>query len=129
MQVQEGMSEVFVTLGPDAHAARGGGADGREGTGAALVADDELPVPGIVTERDILISIGAGEDPDAERVGDHMSDERDHRRPRLEPRARRRGDVAPRRPPPGRLRRGDLVGILSMRDIVRVWTSDGATSA
>ncbi len=24
--------------------------------------------------------------------------------------------------------RGDLVGVLSMRDIVRVWTSDGATS-
>jgi CBS domain-containing protein len=24
--------------------------------------------------------------------------------------------------------RGDLVGILSMRDIVRVWTSAGATS-
>jgi CBS domain-containing protein len=23
---------------------------------------------------------------------------------------------------------GDVVGILSMRDIVRVWTSDGATS-
>ncbi len=24
---------------------------------------------------------------------------------------------------------GELVGILSMRDIVRVWTSEGATSA
>ena len=45
-----------------------------KGTGAALVSDDETPVPRIVTERDILISVGGGEDPDAELVADHMSD-------------------------------------------------------
>ena len=45
-----------------------------KGIGAALVSDDETPVPCIVTERDILLSVGAGEDPDAERVADHMSD-------------------------------------------------------
>ena len=31
--------------------------------------------PGIITERDILISIGRGEDPDTERVADHLTAE------------------------------------------------------
>ena len=45
-----------------------------KGTGAALVSDAESPTPGIVTERDLLISVGAGEDPDVELVADHMSE-------------------------------------------------------
>ena len=36
--------------------------------------DAESPTPGIVTERDLLISVGAGEDPDVELVADHMSE-------------------------------------------------------
>ncbi len=99
-----------------------------KGIGAALVADDETPVPCIVTERDILLSVGAGEDPDAERVADHMSDSVIAASPdwSLE---RAAGEMS---------RRGirhlvvydgsELVGVLSMRDIVRVWTTDGATS-
>ena len=99
-----------------------------KGTGAALVADDEKPGPCIVTERDILTSLGLGEDPDDERVSDHMSE----------------GVVAAA--PDWSLERaaaemstrgirhlvvfegGDVAGILSIRDIVRVWTSAGATS-
>ncbi len=38
-----------------------------KGIGAALVTDDESPVPRIITERDILNSLGRGEDPDTER--------------------------------------------------------------
>ena len=45
-----------------------------KGVGAAVVIDEELPGPGIVSERDILNSLGRGEDPDSERVGDHMTD-------------------------------------------------------
>ena len=48
----------------------------------------KTPTPGIVTERDLLISVGAGEDPDAERVCDHMSERRDRRLPGVEPGAR-----------------------------------------
>ena len=45
-----------------------------KGVGAAVVIDEELPGPGMVSERDILNSLGHGEDPDSERVGDHMTD-------------------------------------------------------
>ena len=45
-----------------------------KGIGAALVTDDDHRCRCILTERDILLSLGAGEDPDTELVGDHMSD-------------------------------------------------------
>jgi CBS domain-containing protein len=99
-----------------------------KGTGAALVSDDETPVPSIVTERDILISLGSGEDPDAERVAGHMSDSVIAASP----------DWSLERAAAEMSRRGirhlvvydgpELVGVLSMRDIVRVWTTEGATS-
>ena len=50
-------------------------------TGAAIVEDGEQPAPGIVTERDLLVSIGAGEDPDPEQVAEPHDRERDRRRP------------------------------------------------
>jgi signal-transduction protein with cAMP-binding, CBS, and nucleotidyltransferase domain len=99
-----------------------------KGTGAALVIDAELPAPSIVTERDLLISVARGQDPASERVCDHMSEGVLSAAPewsleRAAAEMSRRG-----------VRHlvvfdgGDPVGVLSMRDIVRCWTSDGATS-
>lgn len=128
MQVRDGMSEVVLTVGP-AHTLREAAERMTEnGIGAALVVDDETPVPSIVTERDILTSLGKGEDPDGERVCDHMSEgvvaaEPDWSLERAASEMSKRG-----------IRHlvvfdeGDVAGILSIRDIVRVWTSDGATS-
>jgi signal-transduction protein with cAMP-binding, CBS, and nucleotidyltransferase domain len=129
MQVREGMSEVVLTVGPTHTLREAAERMVERGTGAALVADDEMPVPSIVTERDVLTSIGRGEDPDAERVCDHMSEgvvaaAPDWSLERAAAEMSKRG-----------IRhlvvfdQGDLVGVLSIRDIVRVWTSDGATSA
>ena len=74
MQVRDGMSEVVLAVGP-AHTLREAARMMVEkGTGAALVTDDERPVPCIVTERDLLESIGRGQDPDAELVAEHMSE-------------------------------------------------------
>jgi signal-transduction protein with cAMP-binding, CBS, and nucleotidyltransferase domain len=128
MLVQEGMSEVVLTLGPG-HTLREAAVQMTDkGVGSALVSDDELPVPRIVTERDILISIGRGEDPDGENVADHMSDSVITAAP----------DWSLERAAAEMSRLGirhlivydeaELVGILSMRDIVRVWTTAGATS-
>lgn len=128
MQVRDGMSEVVLTVGP-AHTLREAAERMTEnGIGAALVVDDETPVPSIVTERDILTSLGKGEDPDSERVCDHMSEgvvaaEPDWSLERAASEMSKRG-----------IRHlvvfedGDVAGILSIRDIVRVWTSEGATS-
>lgn len=128
MLVREGMSEVVLTVGPSHTLREVAERMAEKGIGAALVADDEKPVPCIVTERDILFSLGRGEDPDTERVADHMSDAvitaaPDWSLERAAAEMSRRG-----------IRHlvvvedGDLVGVLSIRDIVRVWTSDGATS-
>jgi CBS domain-containing protein len=123
------MSEVVLTVGP-AHTLREAAERMVEkGTGAALVADDEMPVPCIVTERDILTSLAQGEDPDVEVVSGHMSEgvvsaAPDWSLERAAAEMSKRG-----------IRHlvvfdeGDLIGVLSIRDIVRVWTSDGATSA
>jgi CBS domain-containing protein len=129
MHVRDGMSEVVLTVGPSHTLREAATMMAEKGTGAALVSDDETPVPHIVTERDILLSLGAGEDPDSERVADHMSEGVIAASP----------DWSLERAAAEMSRRGirhlvvyegpDLVGVLSMRDIVRVWTTEGATSA
>ena len=128
MQVRDGMSEVVLTVGPSHTLREAAAMMAEKGTGAALVSDDETPVPCIVTERDLLLSIGAGDDPDAERVADHMSDSVIAASP----------DWSLERAAAEMSRRGvrhlvvfqesRVVGILSMRDIVKCWTTDGATS-
>jgi CBS domain-containing protein len=128
MQVRDGMSEVVLTVGPTHTLREAAAMMAEKRIGAALVSDDETPVPRILTERDILLSLGAGEDPDAERVGDHMSDSVIAASP----------DWSLERAASEMSSRGirhlvvyegpELAGVLSMRDIVRVWTSEGATS-
>jgi CBS domain-containing protein len=128
MHVRDGMSEVVLTVGPTHTLREAATMMAEKQIGAALVSNEETPVPGIVTERDILLSLGAGEDPDAERVADHMSDSVIAATP----------DWSLERAAAEMSRRSirhlvvydgpDLVGVLSMRDIVRVWTTEGATS-
>jgi CBS domain-containing protein len=126
MQVREGMSSVVLTVGPDHTLREAARQMARRGVGAAVVIDPEEPGPGIVTERDILDSIGAGQDPASERVRDHLTADVVFAAPdwSLEEAA-----VAMVR---GRFRHlvvtegGEISGILSVRDIVRCWTDDGA---
>lgn len=128
MQVRDGMSEVVLTVGPSHTLREAAAMMAQKGTGAALVSDDEQPVPCIVTERDILLSLAAGDDPDVERVGNHMSEGVVTASP----------DWSLERAASEMSTRGirhlvvfegsDISGILSIRDIVRVWTSAGATS-
>jgi signal-transduction protein with cAMP-binding, CBS, and nucleotidyltransferase domain len=128
MQVKHGMSEVSLTVGPS-HTLREAAAKMVEkGTGAALVNDADLPTPSIVTERDLLVSIARGEDPDVELVGDHMSEGVIAAAPdwSLESAAAEMSRRGVRHLVV--FEQGEPVGVLSMRDIVRVWTSDGATS-
>jgi signal-transduction protein with cAMP-binding, CBS, and nucleotidyltransferase domain len=129
MQVREGMSEVVLTLGPSHTLREAARRMTEKGVGAAVVIDEEQPHPAIVSERDILRSVGAGQDPDAELVRDHMTDTVISASP----------DWSLERAAMEMSRRhirhlvivdgGNIVGVLSMRDIMRVWTSEGATSA
>jgi CBS domain-containing protein len=127
MQVREGMSEVVLTVGPDHSLREAARFMGRRGVGAAVVLDPEQPGPGIITERDVLLSLAEGQDPDQERVCNHLSEHLTFAAPdwSLE---RAAGEMVR-----GGFRHlvvvdgGEMVGVLSMRDIVRCWTDDGAT--
>jgi CBS domain-containing protein len=96
--------------------------------GAAVVMDPDEQGPGVLTERDILRAVGHGQDPDQERVADHLTSNLKFAAPdwSLEQAAGAmvRGGFRHLVVVDG----GELVGILSMRDIVRCWTADGATS-
>ena len=128
MEVRQGMSTVVLTVGP-AHTLREVSTRMSEkGVGAAVVVDEEAQGPRVVSERDVMNSIGRGEDPDAERVADHMSDTVISAAPDW---SLERAAVEMSRRHVRHLvvvERGELVGMLSMRDIVRCWTEDGATS-
>src|SRR3712207_3401281 len=73
MQVRDGMSKVVLTVGPGHTLREASRQMAKRGVGAAVVIDPEGEGPGIITERDVLISIGKGEDPDSEQVCDHLT--------------------------------------------------------
>jgi CBS domain-containing protein len=126
MHVRDGMTKVVLTVGPGHTLRDAARLMSDRQVGAAVVMDPDGMGPGIITERDVLLSVGSGQDPDAERVAAHMS-----------------GDVVVATPDwsleeaaaamvRGGFRhlvvadRGQLTGLLSMRDVVRCWTDDGA---
>ena len=126
MHVRDGMSNVVLTVGPG-HTLRQASAQMAERrVGAAVVLDPDGMGPGIITERDVLISVARGENPDEEHVADHLTSELVFATPdwSLEQAA-----VAMVR---GGFRHlvvvdgGEIAGILSVRDVVRCWTDDGA---
>jgi CBS domain-containing protein len=128
MHVQDGMSTMVLSVGPG-HTLRAAArlmADRK--VGAAVVIDPEAAGPGIITERDILLAIGSGQDPDTEAVADHLTGELVFAHPHwsLEEAAAAmiRGGFRHLIVIDG----GEIVGVLSVRDIVRCWTDDGATS-
>lgn len=128
MRVSVGMSDVVLRIGPGLTLRRAAEEMTKKGIGAAIVEDEEWAVPRILTERDILRALGTGLDPDTEQVGDHMSEsvitaspEWSMERAAMEMSRRGIRHLAV-------YREGELVGVLSMRDIMRVWTADGATS-
>jgi CBS domain-containing protein len=127
MQVRDGMSTVVLTVGPG-HTLRDAArlmAD--RNVGAAVVLDPDLPGPGIITERDLLTSIGRGQDPDVERVSEHLTSDIVFAEPGWSLEAAAEAMVR------GGFRHlivtdgGEIAGILSVRDVVRCWTDDGAS--
>ncbi len=128
MQVRSGMSSSVVTVAPGATLHDAASSMAERKVGAAVVMDPEQPGPGIITERDLLNSIAQGQDPARELVQDHLSADITFAAP----------DWSLERAAEAMVRGGfrhlvvvdgsQLVGVLSMRDIVRCWVQDGATS-
>jgi len=126
MRVRDGMSTVVLTVGPGHTLRQAARQMAERRVGAAVVVDPEEPGPGIITERDILESIGAGQDPDSERVADHLTTDPLFAAPdwSLEQAAAAmvRGGFRHLIVIEG----GEVSGVVSVRDIVRCWTDDGA---
>ena len=124
MQVRDGMSSVVLTVGPGHTLHEAARLMAERNVGAAIVVDPDSPGPGILTERDILRSVAAGENPTTERVADHLTDELICAAP----------DWSLEQAAEAMLEGGfrhllvvngaELGGILSVRDIVRCWSQD-----
>src|SRR5436309_6175811 len=67
------MTEDVLTITPERSLRDAARFMTENNVGAAVILDPEQPGPGIVTERDLVRSLGRGEDPDRELVGDHLT--------------------------------------------------------
>jgi CBS domain-containing protein len=128
MHVRDGMSSMVLTVGPGHTLRHVAKLMSERRVGAAVVIDPEAAGPAIITERDILEAVGAGQDPDTETVADHLTSDivfateewsLEQAAAEMVKRGFRHLIVVDG---------AEIAGVLSMRDIVRCWTSDGATS-
>ena len=73
MQVRDAMSKAVLTVGPEHTLRQTAQLMSARRTGSAIVVDPDGEGVGIITERDILKAIGSGLDPDVERTAGHIT--------------------------------------------------------
>ena len=121
MKVREAMTEHVLTITPGRTLRDAARFMTEHTVGAAVIMDPEQPGPGIITERDIVRSLGNGEDPDSATVGDHLTSRATFADAEWD--LQEAADAMDR----GGFRHlvvvedGVVVGIISMRDLIRVW--------
>jgi CBS domain-containing protein len=121
VKVRDAMTEHVLTITPNRTLREAAQFMVEHNVGAAVIMDPDAPGPGIVTERDLVRSLGSGEDPDSEMVRDHLTAKATFADGDwgLEDAA----DAMAR----GGFRHlvvvsnGEVEGIISMRDIIHVW--------
>ncbi|MFC8146763.1 cyclic nucleotide-binding/CBS domain-containing protein [Streptomyces paradoxus] len=121
MLVRDAMSTVVLTIGPTHTLRQAAALMSARKVGAAVVHDPDAGGIGILTERDILNSVGLGQNPDTERAHAHTTNNVVFAAPvwTLEEAAAAMAH--------GGFRHlivldgGEPVGIVSVRDIIRCW--------
>ncbi|MDC0768026.1 CBS domain-containing protein [Streptomyces sp. HD] len=121
MLVRDAMSTVVLTIGPTHTLRQSAALMSARRVGAAVVHDPDAGGIGILTERDILNSVGLGQNPDIERTHDHTTTDVVFAAPSwtLEEAARAMAHGGFRHLIV--LDHGEPVGIVSVRDIIRCW--------
>lgn len=121
MTVRDAMSQNVLTVGPSHTLRQVSAAMHARRVGAAVVIDPDGEGAGILTERDVLVALAEGADPDVETVALHQTQEIVYATPNWT-----LNDAAEAMLRGGFrhlvvLEDGEVSGILSVRDIVRVW--------
>jgi len=122
MVVRDGMNRALVMVGPGHTLREAARRMTRADVGAAVVIDPDGEGPAIFTERDLLHACGAGDDLDTDLVEEHLTQRLTYAD------ADWSLERAAEQMVSGRYRHvvvldgSEVVGILSMRDIVRCWT-------
>jgi len=129
MNVRDGMTKVVLSVGPAHTLRQAAHLMSGQRVGAAVVVDSSQAGIGILTERDILDSVGAGQDPDNEVVANHRTSDVVFASPEWTLEQAAAAMMA------GNFRHlvvvegQDVAGLLSMRDIVRCWAEQLARVA
>ncbi|MGB2567863.1 cyclic nucleotide-binding/CBS domain-containing protein [Micromonospora citrea] len=122
MQVREAMSKQVLVVGPEHTLRQAARMMSARRVGSAVVIDPDSEGVGIMTERDVLYAIGAGQDCDVERVAEHVSWEVVYAGPdwtvEEAAAAMARGGFRHLVVLDGR----EVAGVISVRDLMRVWS-------
>jgi CBS domain-containing protein len=126
MHVRDAMSQTVVHVGPDHTLRQAAQLMSSRRVGSAIVTDPDGEGVGILTERDVLNAIGAGLDPDVERTANHITWDVVYAGP-----AWTLEDAAAAMVRGGFrhlvvLENDEVLGVISVRDIVRVWVGRSA---
>lgn len=124
MRVAEAMTRDFLTARAEEELGEVAQRMVERGVGSVVVEPDSPgSAPGLLSERDIVEVVGAGNDPRRARVGDHLTLEATSAAPDWP--LERAAEAMDR----GGFRHlvvvdGDTVGVVSILDIMRSWTSE-----
>jgi CBS domain-containing protein len=128
MQVRDAMTTTVLTVGPEHTIRQVARLMTQKRIGSAVVHDPDSAGVGIMTERDVLYAIGRGLDPDVERATNHLTWDVVYAGPEWTL------DEAASAMIRGGFRHlvvmeGDeVLGVISVRDIIRAWTDQRATA-
>jgi CBS domain-containing protein len=128
MHVRDAMSKAVLIVGPEHTLRQTASLMSARRVGSAVVVDPESEGVGIITERDILNALGNGLEPDTERTSAHLTWDVVYA-----------GATWTLEEAASAMVRGgfrhlvvldgdEVLGIISVRDIIRVW-SNRATAA
>lgn len=122
MQVRDAMSKAVLAVGPEHTLRQTAQLMTARRVGSAIVIDPDGPGVGIITERDVLYAVGKGLDPDVERTAAHLTWDVVYAGPNWTI-----SDAAAAMVRGGFrhlvvLDGDEVLGVLSVRDILRVWS-------